>query len=106
MVIGITDGLNGEGAGESKEMFEDYIFHGGDVSVAADAIGAGDGDTRGCTGTEHIDFKLHVRKVLQFQGAFATICLQNFLDRYSSRFHSEISSHHMYVLSYYFPFNF
>lgn len=55
--LGITNGFHGERrVGEVKEMFEDYIFHGGDVGIAVDVIGAGDGGNRGCSATECVDF--------------------------------------------------
>lgn len=56
------NGFRGEGnVGEDEEVFEDYIFHGGDVGIVAGTIGATDCGNWGCFGTECVNFELYMR---------------------------------------------
>ena len=81
--------------GEGEEVFEDYIFHGGDVGIVAGTIGATDRGDWGCFGTKCVDFDLYMHKMLQFQRTFAEIFLQKHIDGHSSRFCNEIFYYHL-----------
>uniref|UniRef100_A0A1S3WZF8 Membrane-associated 30 kDa protein, chloroplastic n=1 Tax=Nicotiana tabacum TaxID=4097 RepID=A0A1S3WZF8_TOBAC len=52
--------------GEGEEMFENCIFHGGDVSVAVGTIDATACGNRGCIGTKCVDFELLLFGNLEF----------------------------------------
>lgn len=81
---------------EGSEMHSNGFLRGGIGGVAGGDVAAGGGGGDGCGCAVRFDLQLHVRQVLQLQGAFASIRFQELFDGYSSGFGHKIPHHYLY----------
>lgn len=82
---------------EASEVRQDGFLRGGIGGVAGGDVASGGRRGGGRVGAVRFDPELHLRQVLQHQGAFSPLRFQEFLHGYSSRFRHKIPYHSLYA---------